>query len=42
MKCAKFLYTTFTRKTFGSTNDIDVPGGLETATYLKENTDSGN
>ncbi len=35
MKCAKFLYTTFTRKIFGSTNELDVPGGLETV-YLKK------
>ena len=32
---------TFTRKIFGSTNDLDVPGGLETV-YLKKNMDSGN
>ena len=35
MNSGKFLYTTFTRKIFGSTNDLDVPGGLETV-YLKE------
>ena len=40
-KSAKFLYTIFTRKIFGSTNDLDVPGGLETV-YLKKNTGSGN
>ena len=36
-KSAKFLYTTFTRKIFGSTNDLDVPDRLLTM-YFKKNT----
>ena len=29
-KSAKFLYTTVSRTIFGSTNDLDVVGGLQT------------
>ena len=39
-KSAKFLYTTFTRKIFRSTNDLDVPGDLQTMYFMK-NTGSG-
>ena len=37
---AKFLNTTFTRKIFGSTNDLDVPASFQTM-YFKKNTGSG-
>ena len=37
---AKFLYTTFTRKIFGRSNDLDVPGSFQTM-YFNKCTGSG-